>query len=96
MWRVYPGLQRQIEVGEKRMKPCEVLDNLQFRNIITFLKNGGKRLSAAYLVRKVDSLSGGTMTIPEALDYVNDCHVRIGAEGLNEASAPDGGKEGKQ
>lgn len=54
-----------------------LLGGLHFRAIITFLRNGGKRLSAAWLARAIDHLSGGHMTIREALEYVDGCHVCI-------------------
>jgi hypothetical protein len=52
------------------MSNKELLQNIQFRNIITWLKNTGRRASAGWLVFK---LQDGT--IGEALDYVDNCHV---------------------
>ena len=56
-----------------------LLGSLQFRQIITYLRNGGKRISAAWLVWKIQQ-----GTTKEAIDYVNGCHV---------VSTPDGWRE---
>lgn len=48
----------------------ELKDSIHFRHIITFLKNSQLRLSAAWLIRRLFAVS-----IREAIDYVDGCHV---------------------
>lgn len=48
----------------------DLLASIQFRNIITFLKHGGMRTSARWLVIKAGGLS-----IKESREYVDGCHV---------------------
>lgn len=52
------------------MNNTDLLKNIQFRNIITFLKNSGLRISAIWLVRQISDMS-----IPDTKKYVNGCHI---------------------
>ena len=65
-----------------------LLDSMQFRNIITFLKHGGMKVSARWLVMKVGGLS-----VKKAGEYVDDCHVYSDGIELRESNA---GGEGRQ
>ena len=65
-----------------------LLDSMQFRHIITFLKNGRMRVSARWLAMKVGGLS-----VKKAGEYVDDCHVYSDGIELRESNA---GGEGRQ
>ena len=62
---------------DKNTLSSDLLDSIQFRNIITFLKNGGMRMSAIWLVHKL-SLMG----IKDCKEYVSNCHVHHSQDGI--------------
>ena len=63
----------------KHCPECERLRNLlnhiQFRNIVTWQKNTGRRVAIIWFVKQ---LQGGTLK--EAKEYVDGCHV--GTDGV--------------
>lgn len=58
-----------------------LLASMQFRNIITFLKNGGMKVSARWLAMKV-----GGLGVKESGEYVDGCHVSSAGIELQESS----------
>lgn len=54
----------------------ELLGTLQFKNIITFLKNSGMPTSAAWLAMKV-----GELSVKDAIKYRNNCKISPDRDG---------------
>ena len=61
---------KEREAALSEVRSTFLLGSIQFRNIITWLKNTGRRASAGWLVKQIQRGS-----VREALDYVDGCHV---------------------
>jgi len=71
-------LKRYLDLREPSLTlSSDLLDSIQFRNIITFLKNGGMRMSAIWLVHKLS-----LMSIKDCKEYVSNCHVHHSQDGI--------------
>ena len=62
--------------GKNELPSDALLDSMQFRNIITFLKNSKMRMSAVWLVHEVSKM-GPT----DCADYVEGCYVHDSLDG---------------
>jgi len=84
--------QELTALRQEREAAGELLNTLQFKNIITFLKNAGLPTSAAWLAMKV-----GNLSVKEAIAYRNQCRISPSGDGgfvdMNKAALDGAGKE---